>query len=239
MKFLNYLKKRYCLPALFLAGSIGFYQCLPEPLFKEPVSSVLLDHNNKLLGAHISSDEQWRFPPLKKVPEKFAASIISFEDKRFYHHFGVDPLAIARAAKLNLKAGHVVSGGSTLSMQVIRLAAHNPQRTFLTKIVEAIRALRLETRYSKQQILALYASYAPFGGNVVGLEAASWRYFGRSPGRLSWAESAMLAVLPNSPGLIHPGRKREKLKAKRDRLLQKFSELQVHICSYSQPLERR
>ncbi len=214
--------KPYWLGLLLLLGALGFYRCLPEPLFDEPVSSVLLDHNNKLLGAHISSDEQWRFPPLTKVPEKFATSIVSFEDKRFYHHFGVDPLAIARAARLNLKAGHVVSGGSTLSMQVIRLAAHNPQRTFLTKLVEAIRALRLETRYSKQQILALYASYAPFGGNVVGLEAASWRYFGRSPERLSWAESAMLAVLPNSPGLIHPGRKREKLKTKRDRLLQKL-----------------
>ena len=218
------LKKRYWFLAflLLLGVLIEHSTRLPEPLFKEPVSSILLDQNNKLLGAHISKDEQWRFPPLTSVPEKFAKSIVTFEDKRFYQHLGVDPLAIARAAKLNVNAGHVVSGGSTLSMQLIRLSLHNPQRSLLNKFLEAIRALRLESRYSKDQILALYASYAPYGGNVVGLEAASWRYFGRSPDRLSWAESAMLAVLPNSPALIHPGRSRKKLKAKRDRLLKKL-----------------
>ncbi len=218
------LKKRNWLLISFLlaVAVLEFSTRLPEPLFNEPVSSVLLDHSNKLLGAHISQDEQWRFPPLTIVPDKFAKSIISFEDKRFYQHPGVDPLAIARALRLNVQAGHVVSGGSTLSMQLIRLASHNPERSLLNKALEAIRALRLEARYSKEEILALYASYAPFGGNVVGLEAASWRYFGRSPERLSWAESAMLAVLPNSPALIHPGRSREKLKAKRDRLLKKM-----------------
>ncbi len=214
--------KRYWLSGLLLAALAVFYACLPEPLFKEPVSSILLDRNNRLLGAHIASDEQWRFPPLKRVPPKFASSIIAFEDKRYWHHLGVDPLAIARAIRLNFRRGKVVSGASTLSMQVIRLASHNPERTLLNKILEAMRALRLETRYSKGQILALYASYAPFGGNVVGLEAAAWRYFGRSPEQLSWAESAMLAVLPNSPGLIHPGRKRERLKLRRDHLLKKL-----------------
>ena len=115
-------KKHYWLICLVLAAAIGFYRCLPEPLFNSPVSSILLDEHNKLLGAHISKDEQWRFPPLQHVPEKFKKSIIAFEDKRFYQHIGVDPLAIARAIKLNIQAGHVVSGGSTLSMQVIRLA---------------------------------------------------------------------------------------------------------------------
>jgi len=223
------LKKRYWFFVLLLLCVIAleFATRLPEPLFNEPVSSILLDHNNKLLGAHISKDEQWRFPPLKKVPAKFSHSIIAFEDKRFRQHFGVDPLAIARAAKLNIQAGHVVSGGSTLTMQVVRLASNNPERSMLNKLLEAMRALRLEMRYSKNEILALYASYAPFGGNVVGLEAASWRYFGRSPERLSWAESAMLAVLPNSPALIHPGRKRDKLKAKRDRLLKRLYQQKI------------
>lgn len=208
--------------SLLFTTSIIFYACLPEPLFKAPVSSILLSKQGKLLGAHISADEQWRFPPLKQIPLKFQKSIVAFEDKRFYQHFGIDPLAIARALKLNINAGRVVSGGSTISMQVIRLASQNPKRTIMQKLLEAFKALRLETRYNKDEILALYASYAPYGGNVVGLEAASWRYFGRSPEHLSWAESAMLAVLPNSPALIHPGRKRDRLKAKRDRLLNKL-----------------
>ena len=216
-----------------LISAITFYYCLPEPLFKSPSSSILLSKDGKLLGAHISKDGQWRFPPLEKLPEKFKKSIVAFEDKRFYQHFGIDPLAIARALKLNIKAGRVVSGGSTISMQVIRMASDNPERTLLQKIIEAVRALRLESRYEKEQILALYASHAPFGGNVVGLEAASWRYFGRNPEQLSWAESAMLAVLPNSPALIHPGRKRGQLKTKRDRLLHKlFEQHQISKLDY-------
>ncbi len=218
------LKFKYLLLLLLIGLSISFYYALPKPLFTSPVSNILLSKEGKLLGAHISKDEQWRFPPLKTIPPKFSASIIAFEDKRFNSHFGVDPLAIARAIKLNINAGKIVSGGSTISMQVIRLASDNPQRTIWEKIVEAFKALRLETLYSKDEILNLYASHAPFGGNVVGLEAASWRYYGRSPVKLSWAESAMLAVLPNSPALIHPGRKRDRLKTKRDRLLKKLFE---------------
>lgn len=209
---------------LSLFVGISFYYCLPEPLFKYPVSGVLLSQEGKLLGAHISKDEQWRFPPISKVPPKFQTSIIAFEDKRFHQHFGIDIFAIARAMKLNIKAGRIVSGGSTLSMQVIRLSSDNPRRTVWQKLIEAYKALRLETRYSKEEILNLYASYAPFGGNTVGLEAASWRYFGRNPDQLSWAESAMLAVLPNSPALIHISRKRTVLKNKRDRLLKKLFE---------------
>ena len=215
---------------------ISFYFCLPEPLFKPDYSSILLSEKGKLLGAHISHDQQWRFPPIKQLPDKFKTSLILFEDKRFYQHIGVDPLAIARAMKLNWQAGRIVSGGSTLSMQVIRMAAGNPKRTYTEKVIEVIKALRLETRYSKEQILNLYASHAPFGGNVVGLEAASWRYFGRTPAQLSWAESALLAVLPNSPGLVHPGRHRQRLKQKRDRLLKtlftqgKLSQLDLQLA---------
>ncbi len=214
--------KTYLLLASLCILAVWFYYCLPKPLFKAPVSGVLLSKEGQLLGAHIAKDGQWRFPPVKTLPKKFKISIVAFEDKRFYSHIGIDPLAIGRAIKLNLNAGRVVSGGSTLSMQVIRLAGKNPPRTMTQKALEAFQALRLETRFDKQHILKLYASYAPFGGNVVGLEAASWRYFGRNPEQLSWAESAMLAVLPNSPALIHPGRKRTQLKQKRDRLLKRL-----------------
>ena len=207
-----------------LVSAAWFYQSLPVRLFDAPYSSVVLSREGKLLGAHIAQDEQWRFPPVQQVPEKFAAALIAFEDKRFHYHPGFDPLAIARALYLNLSNGKVVSGGSTLSMQTIRLSQQNPPRTFWNKALEAIRAVRLELRYSKHEILNLYASHAPFGGNVVGLEAAGWRYFGRGQHQLSWAESAMLAVLPNSPGLIHIGRSRTKLKAKRDRLLNRLQQ---------------
>ena len=199
-----------------------FWFSLPQPLFNTPFSSILLSKEGRLLGAHISTDEQWRFPPLEKTPHKFATAIIAFEDKRFYQHMGVDPLAIVRAFYLNIKQGRIVSGGSTLSMQVVRLAEHNPARTVWQKFKELFKAIRLEIAYSKDEILALYGSHAPFGGNVVGLEAASWRYFGRKPEQLSWAESAMLAVLPNSPALIHLGRHRQKLQDKRNRLLKKL-----------------
>ena len=206
---------------LMLLLSLGawFYQSLPEKLFSASYSSVALSREGKLMGAHIAEDEQWRFPPVKQVPEKFATALIAFEDKRFLSHLGVDPFALARALYLNVSQGRIVSGGSTLTMQTIRLSQQNPPRTVWNKVLEALKALRLETRHSKAEILSLYASHAPFGGNVVGLEAAAWRYFGRSQDKLSWAESAMLAVLPNSPGLIHVGRSRHKLKAKRDRLL--------------------
>lgn len=203
----------------FIVLSLWFWLSLPSPLFNVSYSSLLQSRDGVLLGARISEDEQWRFPLSSSVPPKFQQCLINFEDKRFFSHPGVDPLALARAISLNLQQGHIVSGGSTLTMQVLRLSRGNPSRTYVEKLKEMILALRLELSYSKQEILALYAAHAPFGGNVVGLEAAAWRYFGRTPEALSWAESCMLAVLPNTPALIHPGRNREALQAKRNALL--------------------
>ena len=201
-----------------------FIFCLPEPLFRDPVSTVLLDRNGQLLGARIAADGQWRFPLSENVPDKFKKAIVTFEDKRFYSHLGVDPLATLRALWLNISRGEVVSGGSTLSMQVIRLARKGKDRTILEKIREMFLATRLEFRYSKNEILALYASHAPFGGNVVGLDAAAWKYFGREADKLSWAEMSTLAVLPNAPGLIHPGKNRDILFRKRNFLLEKLKD---------------
>lgn len=200
---------------------------LPTPKFDDPVSTLLLDRNDDLLGATIASDEQWRFPEIEQVPEKYKIAAIMFEDKRFFYHPGIDLLALGRAIRDNLKNNEIVSGASTISMQVIRLSRKEKQRTFGEKFIEMILALRLELTMSKEDILKLYASYAPYGGNVVGLEAAAWRYFGRDPHQLSWAESATLAVLPNSPALIHPGRQRDHLKQKRDRLLNRLYEKDV------------
>ena len=198
---------------------IWFIFCLPKPLFHTPTSTVLVSEQGELLGAKIADDGQWRFPPTTAVPEKFAAAIITYEDQQFYKHLGINPVAIIQAAKANMKAGEIKRGGSTITQQTIRLSRKNPPRTYWEKGKEAIFATRLELGSSKQHILALYSSHAPFGGNVVGIDAAAWRYFGRNAQDLSWAEAATLAVLPNAPGLIHPGRNRNQLEEKRNQLL--------------------
>ena len=192
--------------------------CLPRQLFDVSYSTVVTDRNGQLLGARIAEDGQWRFPTSDTVPEKLRLCIVEFEDNYFYWHWGVNPLAIGRAMYQNLKENRIVSGGSTITMQTIRLSRNKP-RTFGEKLIEMILATRLEFRYSKEEILALYASHAPFGGNVVGWEAASWRYFGHAAKDLSWAEAATLAVLPNSPSMIHLSKRREALLKKRNRLL--------------------
>jgi len=194
-----------------------------RPFRDVPYSTVVTDCDGELLGARIATDGQWRFPPSKTVPERFEKALLQFEDKRFYRHPGVDPLAMLRAVRDNLAAGHVTSGGSTITMQVIRLS-RGRERTMRQKLIESVQALLLEMRYSKKKILAMYVSHAPFGGNVVGLEAAAWRYFGRPADELSWGEAATLAVLPNAPSSIHPGRNRELLLQKRNRLLQQLYE---------------
>lgn len=211
---------------LGVVAAVGVFLAIPvpSPLFDRPVSPVLTGSDGSLLGARISADGQWRFPAVDSVPTRFAAAITTFEDRRFYRHPGVDPAAMVRAVWTNTREGHVVSGASTLTMQVARMARQNRDRTYVQKAIEAIWSFRIEGRYTKDEILALYAANAPFGGNVVGLEAAAWRYFGRGPADLSWAETAMLAVLPNSPALIHPGRNRDRLQEKRDALLRELRE---------------
>ena len=208
---------------LILSPLLALYLfCLPGKLFDSPVSAVLTDKDGVLLGARISAEGQWHFPPAEAVPDKFAKCIVCYEDKRFAWHPGVDFLSAGRALRQNLSRGGVVSGASTITMQVIRLSRPGAPRNVPEKLLEAVLATRLEMRCRKSEILLLHASNAPFGGNVVGLEAAAWRYFGRPADELSWAESAMLAVLPNSPALIHPGRNRQKLLEKRNFLLDKL-----------------
>ncbi len=229
MKF----RKRYFLPGLLLLGIILWF-LFPGKGFRDPVSTVLFDRNGVLMGARIAADGQWRFPSSADVPSRFSKAIISYEDKYFMFHPGVNPFSLVRALFQNIAAGHIVSGGSTLSMQVIRLQRKGKPRTLAEKFIEMGLALRLEAWNSKSDILALYASHAPFGGNVVGLDAASWRYFGRIPEELSWGEAAALAVLPNAPSLVFPGRNQELFLEKRNRLLDRLcqqGELDSMTCS--------
>lgn len=205
---------------------VWYIFCLPSPLFNVPYSTVVTDRNGELLGARIADDGQWRFPTSDSIPEKYKTCLIEFEDQHFRHHWGVNPISIFRAIKQNIAGSRIVSGASTITMQTIRLS-RKENRTFGEKIIEIIFATRLEFSHSKNEILNLYASHAPMGGNVVGIEAASWRYFGHEAATLSWAEAATLAVLPNSPSIMHFGRNRNKLLIKRNKLLKLLNEREI------------
>ncbi|MFB6307212.1 MAG: penicillin-binding protein 1C, partial [Flavobacteriales bacterium] len=231
MRIKEHLKNRsykfYITTLAIILFGIWYTFCLPEKLFNKPTSTIIQDKNDELLAASIANDEQWRFPTIDSVPYKFKKCILQFEDRDFYSHPGFHFPALLRAAYKNLKEWSIVSGGSTITMQTIRLSRNNPKRTFFEKTLEIIKATRLELRTSKKRILQMYSSNAPFGGNVVGLNAASWRYYRCPPKNLSWGESATLAVLPNTPSLIYPGRNKNALKAKRNRLLKRLHEIEV------------
>jgi len=199
---------------------------LPSPLFKDPTSSVVSSREGIMIGARIADDGQWRFPKIDSVPHRFEQCILLFEDEYFYQHPGFNPVSMSKALWGNLTTKKR-RGGSTLTQQVVRLSRKNKKRSYAEKAVEIFKATRLEAAYSKKEILEFYATYAPFGGNVVGLETASWRYFGIPAADLSWGQSAALAVLPNAPSLIFPGKNEEILKQKRDRLLLKLFENQT------------
>tara|TARA_R110002012_G_scaffold322083_1_gene554913 strand:+ start:97793 stop:100144 length:2352 start_codon:yes stop_codon:yes gene_type:complete len=226
-KLTSYIKANKIKSAIVFLLLIAYYFCLPNKLFTDPTATVITSKTNQLLGAKIASDGQWRFPQNDSIPEKFKTCIIAFEDAHFYKHPGFNPISIFKAFKENLKSDGIKRGGSTLTQQVIRLSRKGQNRTYFEKAIEIILATRLELRESKDQILAYYTSNAPFGGNVVGLDAASWRYFNRDATQLSWAEHATLAVLPNAPSLIYPGKNQEQLLKKRNRLLKKLLDNKV------------
>ena len=214
---------------LFIAAAAFIVAVLlsPFPRFQQPLSTVVEARDGTLLGARIADDGQWRFPAGDTVPEKFKKALLTFEDKYFYWHPGINPVSVFRALRDNIRAGEIVSGGSTISMQVARISRGNRPRNYPEKIIEMLSALKLELFKSKNEILKIYTANAPFGGNIVGLEAAAWRYTGKSPGEITWSEAAALAVLPNSPALVFPGKNQEKLRKRRDDLLKKLCE-----CNY-------
>ncbi len=228
---------------------------LPDPLFPAEPSQVIVAESGELLRVFLNPQQQYQLPllpprpgrrqadesgangseaggtaaegtALPGIPAKLRDAVVCYEDRRFYRHPGVDTAAVLRALYDNLRAGERVSGASTITMQVARLAGGRP-RTLASKLVEMLQALKLEALLSKEQILALYLTNAPFGGNIVGFRAASYRYFGKEPSLLTWAEAATLAVLPNAPGLIDPQRNREDLYLKRNRLLRLLAEWQL------------
>mgnify|MGYP006268477813 CR=1 FL=1 len=195
----------------------------PIPDFPKNYSTVIYSQNGELLGAAIADDGQWRFPAIDTIPDRLEKCILTYEDQYFRYHPGINPFSVARAAYQNMKAGRIVSGASTITMQVARMR-YQDSRTVLNKLNEMVASLKMELTNSKSEILRQYVSHASYGGNTVGIRAATWKYFNRDLSRLSWAEYALLAVLPNQPSALFPGRKNKLLKAKRDQLLMRLFE---------------
>ena len=205
-----------------------------RPLFNDPLSTAVFDEDGELIGARIAQDGQWRFGAGSITPQKFTEALLAYEDQRFYQHPGIDVKSIAGALWSQLTGTQKKRGGSTLTMQVMRLSYNNHDRTIFSKLEEMAGAILLELTHTKREILQLYINHAPFGGNIVGIEAACWRYFGKKADDLSWAEAAMLAVLPNQPSMIHISKNRPLLQKKRDQLLRKmFDEKLLDSLSYA------
>src|SRR6185437_14708468 len=214
-----------CLTGIFAAwvASLG-----PLPLAQaRQVSTTIIDRNGKLLRAYAMADGRWRLPvdAKKDVDPTYLNLLLAFEDQRFRTHSGVDPLALARAAYQLVTRGHIVSGGSTITMQLARLMEEpNHHRSFSAKLHQIVRAIEIERQLGKDEILNLYLALAPFGGNLEGIRAASIAYFGKEPKRLSLAESALLVALPQSPERRRLDRHPAAARAARDRVLERMVE---------------
>ncbi|MFZ0845745.1 MAG: penicillin-binding protein 1C, partial [Pseudolabrys sp.] len=204
-----------------LAGGAWVYALGPAPLGKNlETSHIVLDREGRLLRAYATVEGRWRLPArVDDVDPRFVRLLLGYEDKRFYEHHGVDPFAIGRAAFQLISQRHIVSGASTLSMQVARLLEPREHRSFGAKLRQITRAFELEYALGKDEILSLYLTLAPYGGNLEGIRAACLAYFGKEPKRLSLSEAALLVALPQSPEMRRPDRFPAVARAARDRVL--------------------
>ena len=192
---------------------------LPQEALHRPTSTLVFARDGQLLQAFISADDMWRIQtPLEGISPHLQRCLLGFEDRWFYRHQGVNPFALGRALVQNLRAGRIVSGGSTITMQIARMMEPK-RRTYLGKFWEVLRAFQLELRYSKRQLLEIYYNIAPYGGNIEGVAAAAWLYFGKEPSQLSLGEAALLTALPNSPTACRPDANPGKARAARNRVL--------------------
>jgi len=215
------MKKKLLILSIILFAFFLAIICFPidEQKLNKSVSQSIYDKNGKLLRAFLTADEKWRIGlSINEVSLYLKMAVINVEDRAFYDHPGINPWALLRAAYLNIRNRKVVSGGSTITMQVARMIEHR-KRNIISKILEMICALKLETFYSKDQILEFYFNMAPYGGNIEGVGAACYYYFQKSPKEISLAQAALLAAIPNSPNSLHPERHPERLKKKRNIIL--------------------
>ncbi len=212
--------------ALVAAAGVGWaYSLGLPPLGKNlDTSHIVLDRDGRLLRAYATSEGRWRLPAsVKDVDPRFLNLLFAYEDKRFHTHHGVDPVALTRAAWQFSTSGHIVSGGSTITMQVARLLEPREHRSLNAKLRQIVRALELEHALGKDEILSLYLTLAPYGGNLEGIRAVSLAYFGKEPRRLTLGEAAMLVALPQSPELRRPDRFAEAARAARNRVLDRVA----------------
>ena len=193
-----------------------------EKIFEDRYSVSVLDNNGNIIGVYLNKDEQWHLKSTDEIPEKLKRAVMVFEDKNFYSHNGVDFSAVIRALKDNIFEKRR-TGASTITMQAVKMAQPK-ERSYFNKYLEIVHAFKLEKYYKKDEILKMYLNNAPYGGNIVGYKTASYMYFRKSPKELTWSEAALLAVLPNSPGLMNVEKNREKLIEKRNFLLKKLYE---------------
>lgn len=203
-----------------------FLHTLPSlgaDIFESVYSKSVLDRQGRILSVFLTQTEQWHLKSPTPVPNKLKIAVLTYEDKRFLRHFGIDILALLRSVKNNFTQTKR-NGGSTISMQVVKLYL-KPKRTYGNKINEIFQALALESAYNKDEILSIYLNNAPYGGNIIGYHSASLLYFGKDSTQLTWAESALLAILPNAPGLLNLNKNPQILKNKRDLLLSKLHNL--------------
>jgi len=201
------------------------YSLGPAPLGKDlGYSHVVLDREGRLLRAYATAEGRWRLPATEDdVDPRFLKVLFAYEDKRFRSHRGVDPLSLGRAAIQFAASGHIVSGGSTITMQVARLLEPRQQRSLSAKLRQIVRALELEHALGKHEILGLYLTLAPYGGNLEGIRAAALAYFGKEPRKLTLAEAALLVALPQSPEVRRPDRSPDVARAARDRVLDRVA----------------
>ncbi len=209
----------WALLSLLTLKLAAFLMPVPKSGLFRPSSTLVFDADGKLLRAFTAEDDNWRIrTTLDQISPVLKEFLIAYEDASFYWHPGVNPLAIIRACRQNKAAGRIVSGGSTLTMQIARMMEPKA-RTWYHKLIEIGRALQLEQRYGKGRLLEIYFNIAPYGGNIEGVAAASWLYFGKEPTRLSYAEAALLAALPNSPTRLRPDLHPERARQARDKVL--------------------
>jgi penicillin-binding protein 1C len=214
------------LAAAIAGGMTGLFEALgPPPLGRDlEVSRVVLDRHGKLLRAYLTSEGRWRLAAARQqVDPRYVEALLAYEDKRFFQHHGVDPYAMMRAAFQLATHGRIVSGGSTLTMQVARLLEPRQRRSVDAKLRQIVRAVELEWTLSKDEILGLYLTLAPYGGNLEGIRAASYAYFGKEPRRLTLGEAALLVALPQSPEYRRPDRFPEVAKRARDRVIDRIA----------------
>ena len=214
---------------LLLAGVFAAWVVSLGPLplaSARQVSTAIVDRNGKLLRAYAMADGRWRLPVDARtgVDPGYLKLLLAYEDRRFRSHDGVDPFALGRAALQLMTRGHIVSGGSTITMQLARLMEPRRERSVYAKLRQVVRALEIERQLNKDQILDLYLALAPFGGNLEGVRAASIAYFGKEPKRLSLAEAALLVALPQSPETRRVDRYPDVARAARDRVLDRMVE---------------